>query len=382
MLPLGEIQAINALKQRSSIFSLMTQLATAYGAVNLAQGFPDFPVSESLLAHAYEAMKKGENQYCPTEGVHELRSAIADKWQNDYGVKVIPDEVTITSGATQAVFLSIMSAVSKGDEVLILDPAFDIYAPSVEVAGGIPVRVGMSPLDFLINWLEVKRLVSSRTKLVIVNNPHNPSGRCWREADFLELEVLAEEFGFLVLSDEVYHEINFVGGHVSVLSRPLLRDRSVVVGSLGKSMHVTGWRLGYAISSYDQSSKIRDLLKINTFCSPAPLQFAIARVLKSEKEDSLSGFFLKKRDRLLSSISSSRFSFTPSEGTYFQLLDYSRISDLDDFSFSIHLVKNCGISCIPLSSFGASYKESRMIRVCFAKLDETIDEASKILRGL
>jgi methionine aminotransferase len=301
-----------------------------------------------------------------------------------YGIALAAEcEITITAGATQAISATVSSLIHAGDEVIFMSPAFESYAPAILLAGGIPVCVELRKGTFEIDWDEVEQRVTTRTRMIIVNSPHNPSGRCWTETDRDKLARIADTHNLLVLSDEVYHNIVFTPqSHITAISHARLRTRSVVVGSLGKTMHVTGWRIGYAIGASALTDEIRKVLQFNTYAAPTPLQQAMAEVLDDAAYRDLPGLFLRKRNRFLEGLGDSRFSLTPTDGGYFQLVDYSAISTIGDVEFANYLIEKHGVAALPMSGFGTQYAHSKLLRFCFAKKEETLDAATTILRKI
>jgi methionine aminotransferase len=366
---------------KGSIFAAMTRAAKKYGAVNLSQGFPDFAPDQRLLDALSEAVQGNHNQYGLPEGSEALRQSIAGMFQSLYGLGLSAEtQITITAGATQGISAAISSLVHAGEEVIFLSPAFESYAPAILLAGGVPICVELGATAFEIDWDEVEKRVTTHTRMIVVNSPHNPTGRCWTSDDVDRLARMADQYNLLVLSDEVYHNIVFAPQqHITAISDARLRERTVVVGSLGKTMHVTGWRIGYAIGAPALTNEIRKVLQFNTYAAPTPLQQAMAAVLDDAAYCDLPHLFLQKRNRFLEGLGNSRFGFTPTEGGYFQMLDYSAISGLSDGEFANHLIQNHGVAGLPMSGFGSKYEKSKLLRFCFAKKDETLDAATTIL---
>lgn len=367
-----------------SIFATMDRAAKRSGAVNLSQGFPDFAPDQRLLNALSEAVQNNHNQYGLPEGSESLRQAIAHMFKKLYGIGLSAEtEITITAGATQAISAAISSLVHAGEEVIFLSPAFESYAPAILLAGGIPVCVGLRTPTFEIDWDEVEKHVTMHTRMIIVNSPHNPTGRCWTMVDVDRLGRIADQYNLIVLSDEVYHNIVFgPQQHITAISDAQLRERTVVMGSLGKTMHVTGWRIGYAIGAPVLTNEIRKILQFSTYAAPTPLQQAMATVLDDAAYCDLPQVFLQKRNRFLAGLGGSRFSFIPTEGSYFQMLDYSAISDLPNADFANHLIQSYGVAALPMSGFGSQYAKSKLLRFCFAKKEETLDAATAILRAV
>jgi methionine aminotransferase len=366
----------------TSIFAVMSQLSGQHKAINLAQGFPDFPVSAELISLINKYMKKGYNQYAPMPGIPLLRERISEKIHKTYNRNYDPDkEITITAGATEGIFSVIASMVRADDEVIIFEPAYDSYAPSVELFGGTVKYARMEPPDYRIQWQEVARMVSHHTRLIIINSPHNPTGSILKKEDLLALEHLTKNTDIAVLSDEVYeHLIYDDEPHESVCRYPGLAERSFVTGSFGKTFHATGWKMGYVLAPENLMKEFRKSHQFVVFTCNTPIQFAIAEFLAEPKNyQSLHRFYQKKRDHFVNAISSSRFDIIPCHGTYFQLVDYSRISDEPDMDFAARLIREHGIGSIPISPFYHKGDHNHLLRLCFAKKDETLDKAAEIL---
>ncbi len=367
----------------TTIFTQMSALAQQYQAINLSQGFPDFdgPVElqERLACH----VRKGENQYAPMTGVPALREAIADKTAELYGYK--PDansDITVTAGATEALYAAITALVRPGDEVICFDPSYDSYAPAVMLAGGVLKRIALHPPAFHVDWQAFASVISPRTRLVILNTPHNPSATVWRQHDFAALWQAIVAHEIYVLSDEVYEHICFADeGHASVLAHPHLRQRAIAVSSFGKTYHMTGWKVGYCVAPAALSAEVRKIHQFLTFAVNTPTQLALADILRSQPQHyrQLPDFYRARRDRFVQALATSRFEILPCEGTYFLLADYHKISDLDDVSFCQWLTKEVGVAAIPLSVFCADPFPHKLIRLCFAKQDATLDQAAERL---
>ncbi len=366
----------------TSIFAVMSKMANEYGAVNLSQGFPDFPISSALISLVHHYMKQGFNQYAPMPGVLPLREAIAAKQEAAYGVSYDPnDEVTITAGATQALFTAISTFVKEGDEVIIFEPAYDSYAPSVIAQGGTVKYAELQAPDFRIDWDAVKRMVSNRTRMIIINSPHNPTGSLLDESDLKELEALCADTDIIVLSDEVYEHLIFDGHiHQSVCRFPGLTERSLVVGSFGKTFHATGWKTGFVLAPKELTKEFRKQHQFIVFASNTPVQYALADFLQDSKNHSeLAAFYQQKRDFFAQGLAASRFNLLPCYGTYFQLVDYSNISDEPEIQFAERLVKEHGVAVIPVSAFYHRQLNQSLIRLCFAKTEETLSKALSLL---
>lgn len=369
-------------KVGTTIFTKMSAMANKHEALNLSQGFPDFPIDPKLIDCTLKAMKSGYNQYAPMPGLVGLREAIAEKIEDAYSIAYHPEtEITITSGATQAIFTAIAAFVKEEDEVIIFTPAYDCYQPAIELLGGKPVFVQLKSPDYKINWEEVKKLISQRTRMIIINTPHNPTGTLLSEEDLKELEKITAHSEIIILSDEVYEHIVFDGQkHASICRNKGLADRSIAVFSFGKAFHITGWKMGYCIGPKQLMVEFRKVHQFNVFSSNHPLQHALTEYLNdSENYLSLGSFYQKKRDVFLSAITGSRFKVIPSKGTYFQLLDYSSISDENDVMFAERLVHEYKIASIPVSVFYNSPLDEKVLRFCFAKKEQTLEEAAKIL---
>ena len=371
----------------TTIFTVMSQLAAEHGAVNLGQGFPDFAVPQRLVDELAAAMRAGHNQYAPMTGVPVLRQAIAGKALRCYGAQVDPDsEVTVTSGATEAIFNAIHAVVRPGEEVVVLDPAYDCYEPAIDLAGARAVHVPLDPLTFAVDWDRVRAAITPKTRLLMVNSPHNPSGAMFSADDMRTLADLLRGTGILLISDEVYEHIVFDGRrHESVLRWPELRERAFVVSSFGKTYHCTGWKIGYAIAPAALTAEFRKVHQYNVFCTFAPAQHAFAAMIRDEPEhdEQLGAFYQAKRDRFREQLLGTRLRPLPVPGGYFQLVDYSAISDLPDHEFAKWLTVEKGVAAIPLSPFYESPPPGqRLARLCFAKNDATLDAALERLRLL
>lgn len=371
----------------TTIFTVMSQMAAEHGAVNLGQGFPDFPVPQRLVDALDAAMREGHNQYAPMTGVPALRQAIAAKVRRCYGAGVDADaEVTVTSGASEAIFNAIQAVVRPGEEVVVLDPAYDCYEPAIDLAGARPVHVSLDPASFAVDWERVRAAITPRTRMLMVNSPHNPSGAMFSAADMQALEALLEGTDIVLLSDEVYEHIVFDGArHESVLRWPRLRERAFVVSSFGKTYHCTGWKVGYCIAPPALSAEFRKVHQYNVFCTFAPAQHAFAAMLREapEHDQALGAFYQAKRDRFRQQLLGTRLKPLPVAGGYFQLVDYSEVSDLPDLEFVKWLTVEHGVTAIPLSPFYAQPPAGqRLVRLCFAKNEATLDAAIERLRRL
>lgn len=370
----------------TTIFTQMSALAQQHQAINLSQGFPDFDGPLFLQERLAYHVAHGANQYAPMTGVQPLREAIADKTADLYGYK--PDansEVTITAGATEALYVAITALVRPGDEVICFDPSYDSYAPAVELSGGVVKRIALQPPSFRVDWQAFSALLSDRTRLVILNTPHNPSATVWHQADFDALWQAIKEREIFVISDEVYEHICFARqGHASVLAHSELRERAVAVSSFGKTYHMTGWKIGYCVAPAAISAELRKVHQYLTFSVNTPAQLALADMLREDPAHyrELPAFYQKKRDVLVNALRDSRLEILPCEGTYFLLVDYSAVSTLNDVEFCQWLTTEVGVAAIPLSVFCADPFPHKLIRLCFAKQESTLLTAAERLVSL
>ena len=365
-----------------TIFSVMSQLAAEHRAINLSQGFPDFDVSPVLIDRVVHYMRQGCNQYAPMTGVPALREAIAAKTAALYDAVYDPEsEVTVTSGATEALYAAITAVVRPGDEVIIVEPAYDAYEPAVRLNGGRAVFVPMTFPGYRLDWDRLRKAVSAHTRLLILNSPHNPTGSVLTQEDIAQLKTLVAGSDLLILSDEVYEHILFDGRrHASMAGDPELRQRSFVVSSFGKTYHATGWKIGYCLAPAAMSTELRKVHQYLTFASNTPIQMALADYLGSRADHlELSAFYQKKRDLFLSLIGPSRFRPLGCEGTYFQMVDYHAISDEPDTVFARRMTMEHGVAAIPPSVFYHQLDDHRVLRFCFAKNDATLKEAAEKL---
>ncbi|AYL60650.1 MULTISPECIES: pyridoxal phosphate-dependent aminotransferase [Citrobacter] len=367
----------------TTIFTQMSALAQQHQAINLSQGFPDFDGPLFLQERLAYHVAHGANQYAPMTGVQPLREAIADKTAQLYGYR--PDansEVTVTAGATEALYAAITALVRPGDEVICFDPSYDSYAPAIELSGGEVKRIALQPPSFRVDWQEFAALISDRTRLVILNTPHNPSATVWQKADFEALWQAINRHEIYVVSDEVYEHICFAThGHASVLAHPQLRARAVAVSSFGKTYHMTGWKVGYCVAPPAISAELRKVHQYLTFSVNTPAQLALADMLREDPTHyrELPAFYQRKRDVLVNALRDSRLEILPCEGTYFLLIDYSAVSDLNDVAFCQWLTKEVGVAAIPLSVFCADPFPHKLIRLCFAKQESTLLAAAERL---
>lgn len=369
----------------TSIFTVMSKMALDYGAINLSQGFPDFMIDEEIISLVHKYMLEGNNQYAPMPGTPALRKSIAGVIAKTYGRTVDPEtEITITAGATESTFSTIAAFISPGDEVIVFDPAYDSYHPVVRLNGGIPIAVNLNAVDFSIEWGVVRSKITSRTKMIIINTPHNPSGAVLHENDLKELEKIAIEYDLLVLSDEVYERLIFDGlSHQSVLRYPALAERSLAVFSFGKTFHATGWKVGYVVAPDYLIREVRKAHQFVVFSVNTPVQLALAEYLQNPAHYlALGNFYQQKRDFFLSQIKGSSFEPMACHGSYFQLLSYKNISSKPDVEMAEELTKKFKVASIPVSVFYQDKTDNRLLRFCFAKKEETLEKACVILRSL
>jgi methionine aminotransferase len=367
----------------TTIFTVMSRLALEHDAINLSQGFPDFDCDPALVDAVARHMREGRNQYAPMHGVAALRGAIAAKYADLYGVRYDPEtEITVTSGGTEALFDAVAAVVRPGDEVIVFEPCYDSYVPAIELNGGTPVVVSLSFPDYAIDWTAVRRAVTPRTRLVVVNSPHNPAGSVLGADDVRELSAIVETSDLLVLSDEVYEHIIFDGRrHESMARHPALAARSFVVGSFGKTFHTTGWKVGYCAAPALLTAEFRKVHQFVTFATNTPVQHALAEFLaRPDSYRGLAAFYQAKRDRFLRLMEGSRFRSLRCSGSYFQLMDYSAIGDEDDMAFALRLLKEHGVAAIPTSPFLFRQPAPPVLRFCFAKKDETLVRAAERLK--
>ena len=369
-------------KVGTTIFTVMSKLAQEHNAINLSQGFPDFACSEKLTDLVSQYMKKGFNQYAPMQGAMALREQVAVMIEELYGTAYNPDtEITITAGGTQAIYTAISAFVHEGDEVIVFEPAYDCYVPAIEMNGGNPVFVQLQQPNFSVNWQMVKKLINHRTRMIIINTPHNPSGSVFSENDLKELEKLTRDTDIIILSDEVYEHMFFSGTkHWSVARNKSLTERSILVSSFGKTVHTTGWKIGYLAAPANLMNELRKVHQFLVFAVNHPMQLAIAEYLK-DKDNYLEvkNFYKQKRDLFIKLIRGSKFSYEPASGTYFQLLKYDNISNEKDTDFAIRLTKEHKLAAIPLSVFYHEQEDNKLLRFCFAKKDETLEKAAEVL---
>jgi len=369
----------------TSIFAVMSKMAIDNDALNLSQGYPNFESDPLLIDLVNQAMKDGFNQYAPMPGEPSLREEISKKCNILYNKTYDPDtEITVTAGATQAIFTAIAATVDKGDEVIIFTPAYDCYHPTVKLFGGKTIPIQLKAPDYQIDWGEVSNSITNRTKLVIINTPHNPSGTMLSKDDMKTLQTLVVDHGLYVISDEVYEHIIFDGHtHYSAALFPELAQRTFITASFGKTFHNTGWKMGYCLAPKPLMREFQKVHQFNVFSVNHPIQRALAIYLRTpEHYFGLSALYQKKRDLFLDLMKDSRFKFIPSKGTYFQMLDYSEITDEGDRSFAEKLTKEFKVATIPTSVFNANGMDFKQLRVCFAKTDDTLKDAAKILNSI
>jgi len=362
----------------TTIFTVMSALAQEHGAVNLGQGFPDFECDPALLDAVNAAMRAGHNQYPPMAGVPALRDAVATKIEALYGARYDPgSEITITAGATQAILTAILACVHPGDEVIVLEPCYDSYGPNIELAGGVIVRVPLTPGTFRPDFDAISRALSPRTRAIIVNSPHNPSATVWSAADMDRLAVLLRPTDVLLISDEVYEHMVYDGQrHASASAHPELAARAFVVSSFGKTFHVTGWKIGTVAAPAALTTEFRKVHQFNVFTVNTPMQVALATYLADPQPYlQLSAFYQRKRDLFGQGLAATRLRALPSQGTYFQCVDYASISDVGEQEFCRWLTTEIGVAAIPLSVFYAGGFEQRIVRLCFAKREDTLHRA-------
>lgn len=366
----------------TSIFAVMSKMANDFNAINLSQGFPDFNCSDSLIELVNHFMKKGFNQYAPMPGTIELRKQIAIKVKRDYGREYnFENEITVTAGATQALYTAFSAIVNYGDEVIIFEPAYDSYIPAIIANGGIPIPIKLNQNDFSIPWNEVEKSISKKTKCIVINSPHNPTGSILKSEDIVRLEKIVKDTNIFLISDEVYEHIIFdKQEHNSFARYDELANRSFIISSFGKTFHTTGWKIGYCCAPENLTKEFRKFHQFIVFAVNTPVQLAVAEFLQDENNiSSLPDFYQAKRNLFSLLLNGSKFNFRKCDGTYFQLLDYSNISNKNDLEFSEYLTKEIGVAVIPLSPFYKNGSTDKLIRVCFAKNDEVLKQAAEKL---
>ncbi len=369
----------------TTIFTIMSRMAQEENAINLAQGFPGFGSDPILLELVAKFTRDGNNQYAPMSGVSELKLALATKTQRTQGYFPDPEsEVTIVSGATEALFSALSAVVRPGDEVLVLEPSYDSYVPGILLNGGIPVFVALNPTDFSVDWELVASKITDKTRAIVVNSPHNPSGQVWSKEDVAQLASLVSKSGIFVISDEVYEHILFDGKvHHSLGSHPELRERTFVCGSFGKTFHVTGWKIGYCIAPVPLSQEFRKIHQYVTFSTVTPIQFALAEYLDDPKHYlNLPSFYQKKRDLLVEGLKSTPFNFQASQGSFFQLVSYAHLSKKSDVYVAEQMTRKLKVACIPVSVFYSTKQDHQVLRFCFAKKEEELEEALRRIQKI
>tara|TARA_B100001146_G_scaffold217634_1_gene222422 strand:- start:218 stop:1366 length:1149 start_codon:yes stop_codon:yes gene_type:complete len=368
-----------------TIFTKMSKLAQEHNAINLSQGFPDFPPDQKLLELVKQGLDENHNQYAPLAGLISLRKTLAEKLYKSYGSRYsAEEEITITAGATQAIFTAISAFIRQDDEVIVFKPAYDCYEPAIELYGGKPILVEMKAPTYKIDWQEVSAKITSKTKMIVINTPHNPSGTVLEQEDLVQLQQLVENTNILILSDEVYeHLIYDDKKHQSVARFPKLAERSLITYSFGKTFHVTGWKVGYCVAPEELMKEFRKVHQYNVFCVNHPMQWALNEYLqKPDHYLELSTFYQEKRDYFLQQIKNSRLELIPAQGTYFQTASYKNITTEKDTDFALRLIKEKGLATIPVSVFNKDQKDELMLRFCFAKKKETLAKAAAIINSL
>lgn len=371
--------------QGKTIFAIMSELAKQYQAIDLSRGYPDFEVDKQLIDLYCKYLHEGYNQYAPVSGLIELREKIALKTEKQYGTVLNPDtEITITGGATEAIFTAISAFVQEGDEVIIFEPAYDLYTPAVKVNGGFPVFVELSAPKYHYNWEQVQKSITAKTRLIVINNPHNPTGNILSAWDIEKLKKIVNGTNIILLSDEVYEHVIFDGHeHESILKSPDLFNRSIVVNSFGKTFHATGWRLGYVQAPKEILAEFRKIHQYSMYTSNTPAQYAINEYISSYNNYAeIKDLFQNKRDLFLRYLQGSKFEEIKTQGSYFQNLSYKHISDEDDFEFASKLIREFKVASIPISHFYKAKVDNKILRFCFAKKDETLKQAAEILAGI
>ena len=367
----------------TSIFSVMSQLANEHGAINLSQGFPNFPVDNRLLDSVKQLLHENVHQYTPMAGLPILLEKIAQQTQKQYGRKVNPNtEILITAGATQGIYTAINAWIQTGDEIIVLDPCYDSYEPSILMAGGKAVHVALNA-DYTPNFNQIEAAISSKTKMLIINNPHNPTGKIWTEEDFEALEtILYKHPQIILLSDEVYEYISFAQPHISCNSREKLVHKTIVVSSFGKSLHITGWKMGYLIAPENLLNEIKKVHQFLVFSVNSVAQNSVATYLDIVNLEEVKAMYQRKKEYFSSLLQSSKFQLLPCEGTYFQVVDYSAISEQNDLDFAKELITKHGVAAIPISVFYENKTDYKRLRFCFAKTDETLELAAEKLNRI
>ncbi len=369
----------------TTIFTEINRVAHAHKAINLAQGFPGFPPDTELLKAVEKAMHSKHNQYAPLAGIQPLRETLCAKMEKLYGYVYHPEtEITVTAGATQALFTAITAFVHPEDEVIIFKPAYDCYEPAIALQGGKPILIEMRAPDYKIDWEEVKEKISAKTRMIIINTPHNPSGTVLTKTDLETLQQLVENTNILILSDEVYEHITYDGAaHQSVARYPKLAERALLVYSFGKTFHVTGWKVGYCLAPKKLMTAFRKVHQFNVFCVNHPMQVGLNTYLQNPDHYLyLPQFFQQKRDFFLDAIKNSRLTYKPARGTYFQTVSYHAISDEKDTDFTLRLIKEKQLAAIPVSAFTKNHRDEHMLRFCFAKEEDSLKKAAEVINSL
>ena len=369
----------------TTIFTVMSSLAAQHNAINLGQGFPDFPMNEELVALVNEAMKAGHNQYTHMNGYMPLREALAEKVQHLYGTTINPDtQITVTPGGTYALYTAFATVLQPGDEVIVFEPAYDSYIPQIEVTGAKAITIELTFPDYAINWNAVRSKVTERTRAIVINSPHNPTGAVLGEEDISQLRALVQDTNIIIISDEVYEHLIFDGlQHQSILKYPDLLERSFVSFSFGKVYHATGWKLGYSISSPYLMAEFRKIHQFNAFSSDTPKQVALAAFLKKREYYDELGYFLQlKRDYFQKLMAQTKLKALPSHGSYFQIYSYAGVSDESEKDYAVRLTKEAGVATIPVSAFYRHEVNNHVLRFCFAKKESTLEAAVERLQKL
>ncbi len=369
----------------TTIFTIMSKLAADNNAINLSQGFPDFNCDSELIALVNKYMKEGKNQYAPMAGLMPLREVIADKIESLHQTRYNPEtEITITAGGTQAIYTAISAIIRDGDEVIIFEPAYDCYQPAIEMNGGTTVYLQLKAPTYSIDWNQVKKVINHRTRMMIINTPHNPTGSILSTEDMQMLERITKNTDIVIISDEVYEHIIFDSlPHQSVSRFPKLAERSFIISSFGKTFHTTGWKMGYCVAPANLMAEFRKVHQFLVFCVNSPIQYALAEYMKdSNNYKGLNKFYQDKRDYFVSLIKNSRFEIIPCGGTYFQLLNYKKLSKEKDTDYAIRLTKENGIASVPISVFYHEAVDNNVLRFCFAKKEETLEKAAEILNKI
>jgi methionine aminotransferase len=368
----------------TTIFTIMSKLAHDHNAINLSQGYPGFDTYPFLRDLVYEYMKKGFNQYAPMSGVPQFKKRIVSKALNLHDVEFHEeDEVTVVSGATEAIYAAVTAVIHPGDEAIILEPAYDSYAPSVRLNGGIPVYVSLNLPDFSVDWQKVKAAITPKTKLIMMNTPHNPGGYVWTAEDLEQLYRLIEDKEIFIVSDEVYEHITFDGRkHLALYSHEGLRERTFACGSFGKTFHITGWKIGFCLAPRKLTKEFRKMHQFITFSTSTPMQYALADFLEDPSRYLfLSEFYQNKRDLFCKGLKATPFRFKPAQGSFFQVVSYGHLSDEKDTDLAIRMTKEIGVACIPVSVFYHDKRDHHLLRFCFAKDDEVLEEALDLLQA-